>query len=158
MPPVDFIFADDLALASFIEAKNQDCMDYVYDKNSPALYGMICQVINDKHLSEECLTATFLKAWHEIAFFRNSGTSLLSWLLKLARQSAFEVLAQKNDKNPEAENYVNGRVRHYSAFELVYLQGLSMMQAAKLSGITIIELGANIRAEVRNMNLKKEEV
>ncbi|MEO8962122.1 MAG: sigma factor, partial [Ginsengibacter sp.] len=128
-----------------------------YDKYSPALYGMICRMTNNKHVAEECLTATFLKSWNEIAAFPGLGTSLFIWLLKLARQSALEAIAQEEGKISGTQIYVNGHDRHYSAFELVYFKGLSAMQAAELSGITIIEFRANIRIELQNMKCKKEK-
>lgn len=157
MLTIDFISKDDLQLAAFIEEKNLQSMDYLYDKYSPALYGMIHRITNNKHLAEQCLTATFVKAWNEIAAFQSSGTSLFTWLLKLARQSAFEAIAQEPEKNSGTHNYVNGHDRHYSAFELVYFKGLSVMQAAELLGISVIELRANIRTDLQNMKYKKED-
>ena len=150
---IDFICKDDLQLAAFIEEKNLQSMDYFYDKYSPALYGIIYRITNNKELAEEGLTETFVKAWNEIATFRCSGTSFGTWLLNLARQSAFEAIKEV-EKNYGTYNFVNGEVQHYSAFELVYLKGLSVMHAAELSGITVGELKANIRMDLKNMKSK----
>jgi RNA polymerase sigma-70 factor (ECF subfamily) len=158
MLDIDFIIEDDLQLATFIEERNQQSMDYFYEKYSPALYGIIYRITNNKHLAEEGLTATFVKALNDIATFPDSGTSLFTWLLKLARQSAFEVIAQEREKNSGAHNFVYGNDQHYSAFELVYFKGLSVMQAAKLSGITVIELTTNLRMDLQNMKDKKKRV
>ena len=157
MLDIDFIFEDDLQLAVFIEGKNVQSMDYFYDKYSPALYGIIYRITNDKHLAEKCLTDTFVKARNEIAVSRRSGTSLFTWLLNLARQSAFEVITQEKGKNSRTHNSVNARGRHSSAFDLVYYKGLSVMRAAELSGITVIELKANLRMDLQNMKYKKEK-
>jgi DNA-directed RNA polymerase specialized sigma24 family protein len=154
----DFSTKDDRQLAVFIEQKNQQCMDYFYDKHSPALYGIIYRITNDKHVAEECLTATFIKAWNEIAAFRDFGTSLFTWLLNLARQSAFEATKQEPETNSASHNFVYGSDQHHSAFELVYFKGLSIMQAAELSGITETELKNNLRMDVQNMKDKKEKV
>jgi hypothetical protein len=81
MLDIDFIIEDDLQLATFIEERNQQSMDYFYEKYSPALYGIIYRITNNKHLSEEGLTATFVKALNDIATFPDSGTSSRSlWL------------------------------------------------------------------------------
>ena len=151
----DFSSKDDRQLAVFIGEKNQQCMDYFYDKYSPALYGIIYRVTNDKHVAEECLTATFLKAWNEIAAFRNSGASLFTWLLNLARQSAFESIKPEAKTNSASRNFVYGHDQPDSAFELVYFKGLNIMQAAELSGITSIELKNNLRMDLQNMKDKK---
>ena len=145
----DFISKDDLQLTVLIEERNQQSMDYLYDKYSPALYGIIHRITNNKHLADECLMATFVKAWDEIALFRLSGTSLFTWLLHIARQSAFEGIRQEKEKNSGAHNFVYAHERHYSAFELVYIKGLSVMQAAELSGITVMELKTNIRKDLQ---------
>ncbi len=153
----DFISKDDLQMTVFIEERNQQSMDYFYDKYSPALYGTIYRIINNKHLAEECLMATFVKAWNEIATFQRSGTSLFTWLLNMARQSALEVIKHEKGKNPGNHNSVNGHDQPYSAFELIYFKGLSVMQAAELSGITVTELKNNLRNNLQNMKEKKEK-
>jgi DNA-directed RNA polymerase specialized sigma24 family protein len=156
MLDIDFIFKDDLQLTVFIEEKNLQSMHYFYDKYSPALYGIIYRITNNKQLAEECLTTTFVKACNEIATFRHSGTSLFTWLLKLARQSGLDLIKQEKERNSGIHNSVNGQDQHYSAFELVYFKGLSVMQAAELSGITLIELKNNLRMDLQNMKDKTE--
>ena len=157
MSNTDYISKDDLQLAASIEDRDQLSMDYFYDKYAPALYGTIYRITNNNHLAEECLILTFVKVWNEIASFRCSGTSLFTWLLKIARKSAFETLAKDSEKNSGTYNYVNESEQHYSAFELVYFKGLSLSQAAELSGITVIELKINMRNDLQNMKDKTEK-
>lgn len=154
MLDIDFINKNDLQLAVYIKERNLQSLDYCYDKYSPALYGIIYRITNNKHLAEECLIVTFEKAWNEIATFRASGISLFTWMLNLARQSAIEVMTQEQARNSGTDNYVNSRDQNYSAIELVYFKGLSVMQAAELSGISIKELKANIRMDLQNMKDK----
>ncbi len=146
----EFIFKDDLQLAVLIEEGDQQSMDYLYDKYSAALNGIIYRIITNKHLAEDCLTATFVKAWNDIAAFQRSGTSLFTWLLNIARQSALEVIKQEEKRNSGDHNLVSAHEQAYSAFELVYFKGLSLMQAAELSGITVTELKTNLRMELQN--------
>ena len=153
----DFTSEDDLQLTVFIEERNQQSMDYFYDKYSPALYGIIYRITNNKHLAEECLTATFVKAWNEIAAFRCSGTSLFTWLLRIARQTALEVIKNEKGKNSGNHNFVNAHEQPYSAFELVYFKGLSVIQDAELSGITVIELKTNLRMDLQTRKDKTEK-
>ncbi|MEO9022983.1 MAG: sigma factor [Ginsengibacter sp.] len=158
MGNTDSISKDDLQMIIFIEERNQQSMDYFYDKFSPALYGIIYRIINNKLLAEECLRATFIKAWNEIANFRCSGTSLFTWLLNIARQLALEVITKENERNSGIHTCVNGHDQHYSAFELVYFKGVSVMQAAELSGITVNEFKTNLRMDLQNMKDKTEKV
>ena len=146
----DLISTDNLQLTAFLEGRNQQSMDYFYDKYSPALYGIIFRITNNKHVAEECLMATFVKAWNERAPFQPSDRSLFTCLLNIARQAAFAAIEKQNCENPGTYNFVDGQNQHYSAFELVYIKGLSLVQAAELSGITVIELKTNIRKDLEN--------
>lgn len=157
MPDTDVISEDDLQPALLIKEEGQQSMDYLYDKYSPALYGIICRITDNKHLAEECLTETFINAGNQLASVPHSGTTLFTWLIKLARESAFKVISREAETNPVEQNFVNSLDKNYSAFELVYLKGLSTLQAAEVLGITIIELTTNLRMDLRNMKAKKEK-
>lgn len=156
MPDTDVISEDDSQLAVFLEEKNQQSMDYFYDKYSPALYGIIYRITDNRGLAEECLTATFVKAWNQSSNYTRGGTSIFTWLINLARQSAFKVMAREAETNPGEQNSVYGRDQQFSAFELVYFKGLSILQAAELSGISITELTTNLRTDLHNMKEKKQ--
>lgn len=151
---IDFNCTDDVQLAVFIEERNLHCMDYFYEKYSPALYGIIVRIIDDTHLAEECLAVTFEKAWNEMASFRSSGNSLFTWMINLARTSAFEAKTQEQVRNPGTDNFVDRHDQHYTALDLVYFRGLSVIQAAELSGITVLELKTNLRMDLKNMKDK----
>lgn len=148
---------DDLQLSVFLEKANPQSMDYFYDKYSAALYGTIYRITNNRHLAEECLTTTFVTAWDKIGTFSEAGSSLLSWLLRIARQCALEAIAQNREKNRAADNCVNGQDQKYSAFELVYNKGFNVTQAAELCGITVLELKNNLRRDLQNIKYKKPQ-
>ncbi|MEO6869891.1 MAG: sigma factor [Ginsengibacter sp.] len=157
MQDTDFISKDDLQMTDFIGQRNQQSMDYFYDKYSPALYGAIYRIIDNRHLAEECLMATFVKAWNEMAAFRSTGSSFFTWLLKMARQFAFEAICREKEENPAAHNFVHGAKQPVSAFEMVYSKGFSVTQAAELSAISVTELKTNLRRDLQNMKNKTEK-
>ena len=154
MLATDIISKDDLQMTVTIEEGDQQSMHYFYDRYSPALYGIIHRITNNTHLAEECLVATFTKAWNEIAAFRESGCSFFTWLINIARQSAFELIEKEKKTNQGSPNFVNGLAQQSSAFELVYIKGLSVSQAAEFKGITDIELRRNIRMDLQTMTDK----
>ena len=145
----DFISMEDWQLAAFLENKNQASLDYFYNKYSWVLYGLLHRITNDRHLAEECLLATFVKAWNEIATFKRSDTSLFTWLLPLARQAALEGLEKEKEKITMFHTFETGYNRHFSALELVYYKGLSLKQAAELSGLTLIEIKIHLRMDLK---------
>ena len=158
MLDIDFMSKNDLELAVLMEEKDQESMAYFYDKYAPAVYGIICRIIKEKHMAEDCLAATFIQAWDQVADFRNSGISLFNWLLNIGRQSAFGVMRQHIEKNLLESNSVYGLEKRYSAFELVYIKGLTVEQAAGISGVTVVEFKINIRKELKFRTGKMELV
>ena len=145
----DFILMKDSQLAACLENKNRASLDYFYYKYSRVVYGLVYRITNDRHLAEECLQATFLKAWNEIAAFKRSGTSLLTWLLLLARRLAFEGLEKEKEKITMFHTFELGRGKHFTALELVYYKGLNLVQAAELSGVTLSELTMHLRMDLK---------
>lgn len=154
MPQTDFTFMNDLQLAHSIEKSEHGAIEHLYDKYSAALYGIIFRIINKKELAEECLMATFKKACNEMDTYKCSHNSLFTWLSGIARRSAFLIIKEEQE-NPASLNNTNGNYPGYSAFELLYLNGVSLKETAQISGITIAELKKIIRTTLQNLIDKK---
>lgn len=151
----DFISMEDGQLAAYLENKNRASLDYFYYKYSQALYGIIHRITNDRPLAEECLLATFVKAWNEIAAFKRADTSLFTWLLSLARQAAFNGLEMEKEKINRFHTFETGQGKHFTALELVYFKGLSLVKAAELSGLTLVEFKIHLRMDLK---IRKDKI
>ena len=132
-------------------------MEGIYDKYAPAVYGIIYRILHDKHSAEECLLATFLKAWNDSATIRNSDVSLFTCLLQIARKIALEEKAKLTKNNPGIQNSVYRPEKTDTSFELIYNKGLSLEGAAALSGITVGELKRNLRTDLQQRSVKKKK-
>jgi DNA-directed RNA polymerase specialized sigma24 family protein len=151
---------DDLRLAVAIKQGNQQSLAVLYDKYAPALAGIINRIINKEKQAEDILTSTFLQVWKQIATFNPSNSSLFSWLIKIARQTALEKVKMEQKKNSPSNNPVDKAHQQHlnqpSAFELVYYRGLTYGEAATVLKITVPELVTTIRTTVENMKEKTE--
>jgi hypothetical protein len=93
--------------------------------------------------------ATFKRACNEIATYECSQHSLFTWLSGIARKCAFQTMNEEQE-NAGRES-TNEKCLDFSAFELVYFKGVSLKEAAQLSGITIAELKTTIRITLQNV-------
>ncbi|MEP6466357.1 MAG: sigma factor [Parafilimonas sp.] len=83
---------------------NQQLLGKLYDKYSPALYGVIFRITGNQKLAEETLTRTFIKAWREATQVYERDTSLFMWLINIARQSAFDAVKLTFASSAAGEN------------------------------------------------------
>jgi DNA-directed RNA polymerase specialized sigma24 family protein len=147
------IGADDLQLAIAIKQGNQQSLGLLYDKYAPALSGIIIRIINNEKQAEKILNLTFVKIWNEVAAFNSCSSSLFSWLINLARQTAFEELKSEQEQNPQENNLVY-EAHQKSAFDLVYYKGLTYNEVATVLQVPVAEVKASIKKTMYSMKEK----
>ncbi len=155
---------DDLLLAAYVKQGNQQYFRLLYDKYAPALFGIISRISNNEKMAEEILNIAFIKVWNQRASFNSSKTSLFSWLMAIARQTAFDEIKSEQAKNLEDNNSVYGITKTHlkddsliqgqnqSAFDLVYYKGLTYLEAATKLNMTVAELITNLRMTIKNLD------
>lgn len=154
---------EDLELAVSLKRGKQQSLAVLYDKYAPALTGIITRIIKDESLVEKVLNNSFVKAWNQISAFNPSNNSLFSWLINIARQTAFEEIRSGNNRDVQKNILItnnavykaqkNGSGRE-SAFELIYYKGLNYLEAATVLHITLAEVKTSIRTTLENMKKK----
>ena len=131
---------------------NQQSMGKLYDKYSPALYGIIFRITGDEKLAEQTLTTTFIKAWEESEILHKRDTSLFMWLINIARQAAFDIVKSTQLNNVNEKD--NKLFRNVSAFDLVFYKGLSFAETAAALCIPVEEVIINIRMKIKDLQDK----
>ena len=150
---------DDTRLVVAVQAGDQHSLSLLYDKYAPALLGTISKIIDNDHLAEESLQLTFVNAWNAISSFNNSENSLFTWLINIARKTAFEKLPSNPAKNLHDNNNVCGATgggisnKETSAmvFEMVYNKRLSCKEIATLLNMSVDEIKINIKKAVQHL-------
>ncbi|MES2430963.1 MAG: sigma factor [Bacteroidota bacterium] len=162
----NLITKEDALLAASVREGCQNSFSVVYDKYAPALLGIINKIVDDQQLAEDVLTQTFVNAWDQRKFCSASYTSLLNWLINLARKTAFGIVKlkkQKNQVNPiDVYESVKNNTTHNLgenenniAFDLVYYKGLNCIEAATLLNISVDELKTRIRMTIKLLKENK---
>ena len=150
---------EDTRLVMAVQAGDQQCFSLLYDKYAPALLGIISKIIDNEHLAEEILQLTFVNIWNTIARFNNFDNSLFTWLINIARKTAFEKLPSNPAKNLqdcnavyEAANRGISNLETYAiVFDMVYNKRVSCIEVGTLLNMSVDELKTNIKTAVQSL-------
>lgn len=100
---------DELVFA--LQQHDRQAFSYLYDNYSPALFGLIFKMVNDKELSEDILQEAFVKIWNNFSNYDSMKGRLFTWMLNLTRNLTIDTLRSKGYKKQSKihsdENSVN---------------------------------------------------
>jgi RNA polymerase sigma factor, sigma-70 family len=86
----------DEEIISLIMAQDEQGMEFLYHKYSLYIYGFICQIIKLEDFAQIVLQDTFLKVWDNIDSFDIEKGVLLTWMIRIARNTAIDMIRSKN--------------------------------------------------------------
>ncbi len=165
--PTNVFTGDDLKLAECVKERDLQCLIRLYDKFGAALLGIIYRITANEKLAEEILSAVFIEAWNRTNDFFTCGTSLFTWLLKIARESTADAVRREEQANPGGNNNVHTAKRstgeistgdrplQMAAFDSVYYKGLSLGEAAAALGKSVAELKVDLINTIKGLRDKK---
>jgi len=155
LPSID---DSDERLAIALQNSSQEALNILYDRYASVLLGMLQKIIGDGDLAEEALQTSFLTIWRNKDFYNSSSERLFTWILKIARESAKQLIDEKggNIKNQRAPLYVNDSNRENmevppSIIEMILFGNISQEEAAEKMGISINELRLILRKEINKL-------
>jgi RNA polymerase sigma-70 factor (ECF subfamily) len=150
-------------LAAALREGKPDAPAQLYDRYAAVLLGFLVRLLPDKEVAEKVLCTTLLRAWHEIETFEPANTRLLTWLLRIARDTALDILLAKpaataGEPGPgavvhSAENstFVPAKDEK-AALDLIYLKGYSCTQAAEALCVPQNRLREMLRTAIKELN------
>lgn len=161
-----------------LKEKNTDAFNTLYDHYSPAIFGVILRVVNDKDVAEDLLQDSFLKIWNSFGNYDSSKGRLFTWMLNVARNAAIDHLRSKQVKmelqNRSLENSVNEidslmgntnyvdhiglksvlkklRPEYILLIELIYFKSYTQEEASKELNIPLGTVKTRIRAAINQL-------
>ena len=148
----------------------------LYDKFSPALYGVILKIVRqDTHVAEDCLQDTFVKIWKNISSYDAQKGSIFTWLLTIARNTALDKLSSLKSKQIHSlDSTVGMEETKYNTFlnidtigisdvmkrlhpeyqtliHMAYYQGMTQSEIADQLGIPLGTAKTKIRAAMLSL-------
>ena len=164
----------DEELIKLLRQKNKSALDYLYDKYSGVLYGIILKIMNgDEEATEVAFRDVFISIWNRIGFYDRNKTTLFIWMVNIAR----EVAANKMHSTPreairssESNVYnINGKSQNMvldrveaetnvkpeckTIFDMAFYGGYSQKEISEKLNIPVEKVCTETRAaliEIRN--------
>ncbi len=77
--------------------KDQSALDYLYNRYSGALYGVVLRILKKEEPAEEVLQDVFLKIWDKIENYDPNKGKLFTWMINIARNQAIDKTRSKEN-------------------------------------------------------------
>ncbi|UYQ95032.1 sigma-70 family RNA polymerase sigma factor [Chitinophaga horti] len=159
MTKVPVHISEDYLVAQLV-AGDQEARQFVYDKYSPALYGVILQVIPEEKLANDVLVRLFVHVFKNAKLYTTSGHfTLFGWLMKVTREFVTQAIPPSistsvNTQSPILRPKENSLIQFMRnlppdaqrIFELCYRKGLSQAAAANVVGLSEEEVSVLLRS------------
>jgi DNA-directed RNA polymerase specialized sigma24 family protein len=93
----------DTDLLLFINAAEKKGIEILYDTYAAFLFLAIKRIVPDQKLAEQVLQTTLKKIWRSISDYDIEKERIYTWMINIARKTAFEALA-KTTRNYESKS------------------------------------------------------
>ncbi len=159
--PADDVAADgsEWSSASVPGRDAEKVITQLYKDNGTFILGYVTTLLRDRHLAEDVVQETMLRAWRHCAGFSPEKGSVRGWLMRVAHNIAMDKIRMRQSRPAEVAQYDTSlalvedhadrvvtavQVRaalerlspaHRAVVEQVYLNGFTAREAAERLGI-----------------------
>lgn len=146
--------------------KNPKAISDLYDKYSPALYGIILRIIKSHAKAEAILENTFLKILEEIDTY-NKITTFFTWMCSIARRLAVENVTRNIPEKGNTDEFkmesqlilkdyetlTEGmEIDSKEVLNLVYIEGHSLYETSRRLGMPLEKVKSQMKIAFGHMN------
>ncbi|MBD3630359.1 sigma-70 family RNA polymerase sigma factor [Cyclobacterium sp.] len=131
---------EEQALIQGLRARNRQVQEYLYEKYSRALFGVISRIIYDSDLAEEVFHDAFVKISQKIDSYDPSKGRLYTWMANICRNAAIDKTRSKEFSKSSKTNTID---------DYVYGMESESGTAAAVDGIGVRELMEELNEEQR---------
>jgi len=83
-------------LVSLLLQQDSQAFSYLYDNYSPALFGIINQIVSDTEIAADVLQDVFINIWRKINSYDETKGRLFTWMLNIARNAAIDKIRSRS--------------------------------------------------------------
>ena len=166
---------DEDLLYSELKSKSRKAFEYLYDNYSPAIYGVIYNVLREEEASNDALQEVFVKIWNNFDTYDPIKSRLYTWMLNIARNHSIDRLRSKTtadrkdlkkdkdfvERQQQPEPFVEGiglrkLVDHLEedqkiVIDLLYFQGFTQAEAAEELNIPLGTVKSRVRIAIHKL-------
>ncbi len=112
-------------LIAELKTKSRKAFDYLYDNYSPALYGVIKNIVRDEQTANDVLQEVFIKIWNGIAGYEPARARLYTWMINIARNQAIDKLRSGNTlSRKENKDFI--RTENENSKQTPFVEGIGL--------------------------------
>ncbi len=97
-------------LVELLQETEEKGMDYLYNRYSSALYGIILRIIGEEEISREVLQDVFLRIIDRIEAYDPKKGRLFTWMLVIARNLAIDKTRSKEMSQARQSDIIGDNV------------------------------------------------
>ena len=83
-------------LVSLLRQQDRKGFEYLYDRYSAALYGVVVRIVRTEVLAEDVVQEAFVKIWKNFAAYERRKGTLFTWMLNVARNTAIDKIRSQD--------------------------------------------------------------
>ncbi|MFD2247964.1 RNA polymerase sigma factor [Pontibacter ruber] len=83
------------ALVARLRSRDSSVVSVLYDMYSPALYGVVLQIVKVEEIAEDVLQDAFVKIWGSFDRYDESKGRLFTWMINICRNLAIDKIRSK---------------------------------------------------------------
>ncbi|MES2620066.1 MAG: sigma-70 family RNA polymerase sigma factor [Bacteroidota bacterium] len=113
-------------LCSELKSKSKLAFEYLYDNYSPALYGVIFNILHHEEASNDALQEVFVKIWNNFESYDPQRSRLYTWMMNIARNHAIDKLRSKAMKGEHELKRDKDFARNIHATTSQFVDGIGL--------------------------------
>lgn len=167
--------SDESAFVARLQSGDAKGMEELYDRYSPALFGVISRIVGDSELAEDVLQEVFVKIWKNLPHYDASKGRLFTWMMNIARNSAIDMVRLKGYKqaqkvqsldtavytDPKSEPNISEigvrelveqlQPEQRKIIDLIYFKGYTQSEVSKTLSLPLGTIKSRVRIAMREM-------
>ncbi len=84
-------------LIAKVSLGDQKAFSALYDRTNAKLFGVCLRILRNRASAEDVLQETYVKVWRYAERYASNGTSPMTWLITIARNTAIDKLRASRD-------------------------------------------------------------
>jgi RNA polymerase sigma factor (sigma-70 family) len=165
---------DEQQLVNALQNREKSAFEALYDQYSPILYGKIFSIVKSEAVAQDVLQEVMLKIWAKIKTYDAQKASLMTWMMRIARNKAIDIyrssayqnsLKQTNLNSPNADASVEMNTDtigiqellqkigedYRQVIQLAYLEGHTQAEIAKKLNLPLGTVKSRVRIGLREL-------
>lgn len=163
-------------LLCLLKAKDRKAFDVLYDRYARTLYNVIFKIVRCRELADDVLQDSFIKIWLHISAYDSYKGSLFTFILNISRNTAIDKIRSLSYRNRSSfcsldlsitdkefsvrqqtdfigvDTYISRLAPpHQILVDLVYMQGYTQEQAAKVLHIPLGTVKSRLKVAITQL-------